>query len=643
MGERWAKWIRERAARLGQRRPFGALPWRGLCLGLLLALSPAVTVAACQTVSLQSAGAALGWIGSHPEAAALTWLLLLALLGMLWGLGRLLSLAALLSQGIPLLLTLISHYKTVINGEPLMLTDFALAGDLASVAGYAGDRLAVTGPTLGAILAVAAVVLLSLAADLFLPRLRPRQGMAIFGGLAMALSLGVSGPLRGLCTGYYRRSAMQADRDGELGVPLSLLSTWLGSQAEGSGVYSELRMERLLQRMEKDLEDQRAEADGAQAKPHIIYVMNESFMDVTRLPGVTFSEDPLANYHRLSASADYGRFCSVTCGGGTGLVEMEAFTGVPSAFLSGDTANTDLAASDYAAMPSYVRVLRDNGYETIAFHAHTSELYNRAENYPLIGFDQVLFYEGYMAQGTYEGGYFDDDSTADVMISLFEENRDGPVYLYVMTMQNHQPYYAGRYDEDRVTVSADGLSREARECLQCYVNGLYDADRMLGRLVDYFSAVEEPVILVFSGDHTPSMTLSDGDSVFAQTGFISAARSADWTLEDYRNMFSTDYLLWTNFAPGGEERPESCTMIGAELLDLAGVDNAPYYAWLAESVRERVLYRYGNLLIGPDGALLAEGAEADLLTDWSDVVYDMLYGEGYIAGDIRAARLRELS
>ena len=52
-----------------------------------------------------------------------------------------------------------------------------------------------------------------------------------------------------------------------------------------------------------------------------------------------------------------------------------------------------------------------------------------------------------------------------------------------------------------------------------------------------------------------------------------------------------------------------------------------------------MLYRYGNLLVGPDGNLLEAGErEEAFLTDWSDVVYDMLYGEGYIAPALRGVR-----
>lgn len=53
------------------------------------------------------------------------------------------------------------------------------------------------------------------------------------------------------------------------------------------------------------------------AAPDIIFVTSESFFDVTRLPGLTFSQDPLPNFHRLSETCTNGPFLSNTYGGGT--------------------------------------------------------------------------------------------------------------------------------------------------------------------------------------------------------------------------------------------------------------------------------------------------------------------------------------
>ncbi len=592
-------------------------------------LGPLAILLCCQTVSLQGLEPAYAWIAGHRGAAALTFLLLLCVLWTLYGLTRLLSLSFLLTAAVPVALTLVSYYRMVINGEPLMLTDFSLLGQFAGVAGFAVDRITVSPDTRTALLLLLRFLCAALLVDVGVER-APREGRLYRAGLAFsALVIGVSIAGSTYCVEAYRTHDTQVERDRACGVPLSLLSTYLGSEAAGSEAYSELRMKRLLLEMEAALPTPAGE------KPHIIFVMNESFFDVTRMPHLTFSADPLPNYHRLESQASYGRFYTTTCGGGTGWVEMQVFNGVARDLLSPDRANTDLTAEEYALLPSYVRVLKENGYHTAAFHAHTSEMYNRAINYPEIGFDEVLFFEPFKTGATYEGGYFDDSSSADVIISLFEKYREDPTYIYTMTMQNHQPYYAGRYSEDRVKVESDRLTAEDLEVLQCYVNGICDADRMLGKLTDYFARVEEPVILVFAGDHVPSLYLSETETVYSKLGYVDAPLSADWSLPEYQRMLSTDYMLWTNFSAGEGEKDTSCTVLGAEILRRAGTASTPYFAWLARR-GEELLFHTGSLWIGPDGELLEEedGPGAAAWRDNQDILYDLLYGEGYIAGEI---------
>ena len=55
------------------------------------------------------------------------------------------------------------------------------------------------------------------------------------------------------------------------------------------------------------------------------------------------------------------------------------------------------------------------------------------------------------------------------------------------------------------------LSEEAQTLLQVYVEGLRDADAMLGRLWRYFQAQSRPVVLVYWGDHLPYL----GDKMLA--------------------------------------------------------------------------------------------------------------------------------
>lgn len=619
----------------------GRAPWTRVlsCTRLaLVLLAPLGTVLSCQMISLQSLSRAWNWLFAHAAAVGLWYLLLLLLQLTLMGLTSLAGLSTLIAALPCVGLTLASYYKAAINGEPLMLSDLSMAGELGQITGFASDKLAPSPATLGALALVAAVVLALTALDV----------LSLLGWVDFRLTLPARLALGGLCAVYlcliqsvhltaygaaqYAAFPMQGDRDLACGVPLSLLSTWYGGQPDGSDSYGEVRMASLLWEMERA----RDQNPPSGIQPHIIFVMNESFFDLTRLPGLSFSLDPLSNYHRLQGDPQvtYGPFFTNTCGGGTGWVEIDTFTGVSNTELDASAANTDLEPALYEAMPSYVRVLRDNGYRTEAFHAHTSELFNRERNFPLLGFDEVLFREPFLDGATFFGGFFDDSSATDVLLSLFEAYREDPLFLYVLTMQNHQPYNSGRYgDQEKLEVTSPLLSDTELEMVNCYATGLYDADQMLGRLVDYFSQVEEPVMLVFTGDHRPGFAPGDGTSVYTSLGLVPTASSVGWSAEHYYEMLRTDYLIWTNYAPGQGELACGTYMMGSAILELAGVDTTPFYAWLAQARQNTLAFHHRLLTVAPDGQL-APADSPDIsafLADYHDVIYDFLYGEGYIA------------
>lgn len=89
--------------------------------------------------------------------------------------------------------------------------------------------------------------------------------------------------------------------------------------------YSEDGMNRIL------LSSGRRQSSRAEpaVKPNVVLVVSESFFDPTRLPGVSFSADPVPNFHTLAEAFPSGVFLSNTYAGGTGNVEMELFTGHP--------------------------------------------------------------------------------------------------------------------------------------------------------------------------------------------------------------------------------------------------------------------------------------------------------------------------
>ena len=83
--------------------------------------------------------------------------------------------------------------------------------------------------------------------------------------------------------------------------------------------------------------------------------------------------------------------------------------------------------------------------------------------------------------------------------SAFEEKEERePLFLYGLTMENHQPYYAGKCPErSGLEPESDKLGSGELETVEALVYGIQAADRALGALIEYFETVEEPTIIVF--------------------------------------------------------------------------------------------------------------------------------------------------
>ena len=94
-------------------------------------------------------------------------------------------------------------------------------------------------------------------------------------------------------------------------------------------------------------------------------------------------------------------------------------------------------------------------------------------------------------------------------------------------MQNHTNYNKDNYPDDqrvKVTEAPADLKASTVGALEDFATGIRDADAMLGRLTDYFSQVDEPVILVFWGDHYNP--IDSNYDIYTRSGYASGS-SAD--------------------------------------------------------------------------------------------------------------------
>ena len=108
-------------------------------------------------------------------------------------------------------------------------------------------------------------------------------------------------------------------------------------------------------------------------------------------------------------------------------------------------------------------------------------------------------------------------SYTHLIIENFEKHTaesGNPLFEFCVTIQNHGPYGEKYTDLARNFASNTSLTGDEEAIYSGYFEGIDDADKQIEDLVNYFSNSDEPVVLVFFGDHLPGF--SNGMTYFDQ-------------------------------------------------------------------------------------------------------------------------------
>lgn len=566
-----------------------------------LLLTPLVLFYASQVVWLKGLWAPVPWMLTHIKAVGLFWAVYLLPELTLYGLFRRLYPANFVQISVLMGVAVSSRYKMDVIGAPFQLSDFGMAGQLGDLTGYAGSRMIPSGSMLAGIAIAVFLTKIIHKQETWHPPAEPAMAVC---GVCLALtvaSFGASGPLQRAAAALDEGCGDVVERVDQVGPVLSLYTAWSQRQAVAAESFGADLDEMLTTFREDSSTDRTASLEEV---PDIIWITSESFFDITRLPGLTFTDDPLPVFHALAETCTDGRMLSNTYGGGTGNVEMEFFTGLSANFLrEGDTMTT-LPEGTYAGLPTTVRALKQAGYATTALHSYDATLYRRDVNYPLIGFDTVAFRDDFLTPVELRGTYPSDECFANEVIARYEaRDPSKPFFLHGMTMENHQAYTAGKYPTASDYPAQSSLASEADLAIvDALVMGLHDADASLGQLVDYFSQVDRPVLLVFVGDHLPSLNFSDGISMYTHLGITPSESASDWTVEELMEILSTNYLVWSNYeTEAAPDRLESCTQLGMRILSRAGVPMSAWFRYLEQDVAPTMLFARGKLFVDGEG------------------------------------------
>lgn len=280
-------------------------------------------------------------------------------------------------------------------------------------------------------------------------------------------------------------------------------------------------------------------------KPHIIMIMGEAFSDLSINENIDFSNyiDPMENFKKLTQEEDTisGHIVVPNFGGGTSDTEFDVLTACPTRFINNSMASYSFVREKFDAIP---RELKKMGYDTLAIHPGYSWFYNRLNVYNYFGFDKFITLDDFDKSTQSKGGYISEEATIDSILNTFDEHvktSDNPLFTFSVTIQNHGPY-KDKYNETQKNFDSPiSLTEEETNMLSNYFNGVKDVDEQLQKMIDFFEVSEEPVVLVYFGDHLPGFT--NGMDFF---DILNYNIDINGTVEQRLGVYETPFLIWQN-------------------------------------------------------------------------------------------------
>ena len=416
----------------------------------------------------------------------------------------------------------IELYKFEASGTHFTVTDIMMVSNLRDLTGFASIYIK-------PILVVNFIILLLFSAAIYISGIKPRfkilksAAVGAVSGFLFACFI-VSPALAEGATGFFEITRVRADNsftENESFNDTKFLTFFIESATavfrnaiRTPEAYSAARISELLLPAR--------EADPEAIKPNIIFILSESFADM-RLIDPNLSDEPFINFDRFSSEGHSGRVIVPTFGGYTARTEFELLFGLPIRSLKSPTIPhmriTSPGRHPLFAFPLKYRAL---GYTTSYIHPFNRTFYNRSEIYPHFGFDNLFFSDNLTVPVEHFGNYISDRTVFAQALEIMRST-PGRDYIFITTMQNHVPYVEDEHSDGRFEYEQ-------------YLRGITESDRALGMLYDMLVDFEEPVVLVFLGDHFPFFVRSG--NIYEQIGINSGNISV---------LYEQSFFVWSNF------------------------------------------------------------------------------------------------
>ena len=354
-------------------------------------------------------------------------------------------------------------------------------------------------------------------------------------------------------------------------------------------------------------------------RPTIITIMDESFSDFRKIGNLQTNIEVMPFIDSLKENTTRGYALASVYGAKTPNSEWEYMTGNTMAFLpEGSVVYQQYISKQPTSM---VSTLSNLGYTTVAMHPYLSTGWRRSTIYPTLGFDEMYFSDSnYFDETNILREYITDQELFDKIIDRYEQkDEDEPMFVMGITMQNHGGYkeqYANFNEEVRFGA---GYYADANQ----YLSLCHETDKAVENLIGYFENVDEPVEIVFFGDHLPSLN----SRVFKE---LNGRGISGLTLTQLQDLFSVPFFIWTNFDSEEEEVPiTSFNYLASRALQKAGVPLPPYNRFLLDLEEQIPAMNARAFYSKSEGKFLhydkAAGTEAEWIDKYRILQYNNMF------------------
>ena len=361
-----------------------------------------------------------------------------------------------------------------------------------------------------------------------------------------------------------------------------------------------------------------AAPDASADRPNIIIIMNESFTDFSVFGENFNTNQPVTPYfNSLQENTIRGFALSSAYGGHTANSEFECLTGLSMGFLPVGSIPYQQYISENTF--SLTWLLEQHGYTCFSTHPYHESGWGRKVTYPRLGFKDSTFLPDYPQQNLVREYVSDQEMYEYVIDKLNEDTGDQPQFIFGITMQNHGGY---RYTGDNYTqhIELEGYTAEYPWAEQ-YLSLIHESDKALEYLITYLQDYEEDTVLLFFGDHFPSVEATLYNEIMGSTPD---------TLDKRMLQYKVPFMVWANYDI--EEQTVDCTSLNylsRYLLEAAGLELPEYHQFLRDVEKQIPAMNQSGYYSVSNGCFVtydqAQGTEKEWLDRYAMVQYNALF------------------